>query len=316
MRLRVEVACSPLRCPKKERQLHARAFDELAAEYDTAFTESAIGRTLRALVWLRLEQAFKAPTRVLELGCGTGEDALSLARRGVDVVAVDASERMIQIARRKAQETDRHSGAGDRDRAPRNHGERPNRSEVATARAEFHCLPMQNLASAFDGQSFDGVLSNFGAINCVPDLPALVADVAARLRPGAPLVWVVMGRHVPWEWLWYLGRGNWTKAWRRLNRGGVRWRGLNILYPTPSELTKLLRPHFAIRRIAPLGVALPPSYAGAWLDRHPYLLKVLTRLEHLAQRWSVLASLSDHYIVEATRLPAEEIIVKASGVGR
>jgi SAM-dependent methyltransferase len=262
------------------------AFDELAAGYDAAFTESAIGKTLRALVWARLEQAFEAPKRVLELGCGTGEDALCLARRGVEVVAVDASSQMIQVARQKARASDSCNRA---------HGE--------AVRVEFHCLPIERLAPALDGQAFDGVLSNFGAINCVSNLPAVVADVASRLRPGAPLVWVVMGRYVPWEWLWYLLQGSWTKAWRRLNRGGVSWRGMHILYPSPAELTALLRPHFAIQRIAPIGVALPPSYVGAWLERRPRLLQALTRLEHMAQRWSVLAFVSDHYIVEATRLP-------------
>lgn len=270
--------------------MHARAFDELASDYDAAFTESAIGKALRAIVWSRLERAFSAPTRVLELGCGTGEDALCLARRGLEVVAVDASSRMIQVARQKAHEADRHNGE-------------PGKSAVA--HLEFHCLSMESLGPTLDGQSFDGVLSNFGAINCVADLPALVADVAARLRPGATLVWVVMGRHVPWEWLWYLAQGQWNKAWRRLRPGGVSWRGLRIFYPTPTELATVLRPHFAIRRIAPLGFALPPSYAGQWLERRPLLLKMLTRFEHLAQRWSALASLSDHYIVEATRLPTD-----------
>jgi SAM-dependent methyltransferase len=260
----------------------------MAPGYDEAFTESKIGRALRALVWSRLEHVFSAPGRVLELGCGTGEDALSLVRRGVDVVAVDASSGMIKVARQKAQ---------DRGLLADGFG-------AGAARAEFHCLPMESVGSAFEGQAFDGVLSNFGAVNCVPDLQGLVADVAARLRPGATLVWVVMGRHVPWEWLWYLLQGNWTKAWRRLRRGGVSWRGLRIFYPTPAELTALLRPHFAIRRIAPLGVALPPSYAGAWLERRPRLLQTLTRLEHRAQRWSSLARFADHYIVEATRLPA------------
>jgi SAM-dependent methyltransferase len=269
--------------------LRVTAFDELAAGYDATFTESAIGKTLRALVWSRIEQAFQASKRVLELGCGTGEDALHLARRGVEVVAVDASPRMIQVARQKA-----------RAAAPGNGGD-----QCESVRVEFHCLTMQQLAPTLDGQAFDGVLSNFGAVNCVPDLPALVADVASRLRPGAPLVWVVMGRYVPWEWLWYLLRGEWAKAWRRLNPGGVAWRGLNILYPSPSQLSALLRPHFAIRHIAPLGVALPPSYAGAWLERRPRLLKTLTRLECMAQRWSVLACVSDHYIVEATRLSVD-----------
>jgi SAM-dependent methyltransferase len=257
------------------------AFDDLAAGYDAEFTESAIGRTLRALVRSRFEQAFQASKRVLELGCGTGEDALGLASRGVEVVAVDASSRMIQVARQKAAAMDRNPGA---------------------PWVEFHCLPMEHLAPTLDGQAFDGVLSNFGAVNCVSDLPALVADVASRLRPGAPLVWVVMGRYVPWEWLWYLLRGEWTKAWRRLDPGGVSWRGLNILYPSPSQLIALLKPHFAIRQVAPLGVALPPTYAGAWLERRPRLLQALTGLEHKAQRWSALARVSDHYIVEATRL--------------
>lgn len=260
------------------------AFDELAAGYDAGFTDSAIGKTLRALVWSRLEQAFEASRRVLELGCGTGEDALWLERRGLEVVAVDASSRMIQVARQKI-------------------AARDSRGPGEAARVEFHCLPIEHLTPALDGQTFDGVLSNFGAVNCVSNLPAVVADVAARLRPGAPLVWVVMGRYVPWEWLWYLLQGSWSKAWRRLHRGGVSWRGMNILYPSPAELTALLRPHFAVRRIAPLGVALPPSYVGAWLERRPRLLKLLTRLEHVAQRWSALAFVSDHYIVEATRLP-------------
>jgi SAM-dependent methyltransferase len=254
--------------------LHAQAFDKLASDYDVAFTESAIGKALRGIVWSRFEQAFRPPQRVLELGCGTGVDALALARRGLEVVAIDASPGMIQVASQKA-------GPADR--------------------VAFHCLPMERVAATFEGQLFDGVLSNFGAINCVADLGALVSDVARCLRPGAPLVWVVMGRHVPWEWAWFLSQGQWSKAWRRLARGGVSWRGLNIKYPTPGELAKLLRPHFRIERIAPLGVALPPSYAGEWLVRQPRLSQALTKLEYRAQSWSGLARLSDHYIVEAAR---------------
>jgi SAM-dependent methyltransferase len=256
--------------------LQARAFDELAADYDATFSDSALGRTLRALVWSRLEQVFRAPQRVLELGCGTGVDALALARRGVEVVAIDASPGMIQVARQKA----------------------------AAGRVVFHCLPMERVGATFPGQLFDGVLSNFGAINCVADLGALVNDVALCLRPGARLVWVVMGRHVPWEWAWFLLQGQWSKAWRRLTPGGVGWRGLNIRYPTPGELKRLLRPHFRIERIAPLGVALPPSYAGEWLARRPRLSKLLTALELRAQGWSALAGFADHYVVEATRLDA------------
>ena len=255
------------------------AFDDMAGTYDATFTDTNVGRALREIVWSRLEQVFRPSQRILELGCGTGEDAVRLAGRGMKVVATDPSSRMLQMARCKAV------------------------IENCQEHIEFRRIAMEDIGSFAEGEVFDGVLSNFGAVNCVQDLQALVADVAARLAPGAPLLWVVMGRHAPWEWLWYLTRGRWHKAWRRLHPGGIEWRGLTITYPTPAQMKSLLLPHFTVTRLAPLGVALPPSYAAAWLDRSPFAAKVLTRLEWWAQRSSMLASCSDHFIVEAVRIP-------------
>jgi SAM-dependent methyltransferase len=268
--------------------LHDCAFDEMAGTYDATFTDTTVGRALRGIVWLRLEQVFRPSQRILELGCGTGEDAVRLASSGIRVVATDPSGGMIQIARRKAINGN------------------------CQERIEFRCLPMEDIGSFADGEVFDGVLSNFGAVNCAQNLQALVAAVAARLAPGAPLLWVVMGRNAPWEWVWYLMRGQWRKAWRRLSPGGVEWRGLTLSYPTPAEIRSLLRPHFTVTRLAPLGVALPPSYAAAWLDRSPVAASVLTRLEGWAQRFSLLASWSDHFIVEAVRLPHNPVHVTAT----
>jgi SAM-dependent methyltransferase len=259
---------------------HDCAFDDMAGTYDAKFTDTTVGRALREIVWSRLEQVFRPPQRILELGCGTGEDAVQLAGRGVRVVATDSSSQMIRVARRKAL-------IGD-----------------CQERIEFRCLAMEDIGSLPDGDEFDGVLSNFGAVNCVQDLKGLVADVAERLAPGAPLLWVVMGRHAPWEWFWYLMRGQWRKAWRRLRPGGSEWRDLIISYPTPAEMSSLLLPHFKVTRLAPLGVALPPSYASAWLDRLPVAARVLTRMERWAQGSSLLASWSDHFIVEAVRVPS------------
>ncbi|MGB2772026.1 MAG: methyltransferase domain-containing protein, partial [Anaerolineae bacterium] len=81
--------------------LSAAAFDDSAATYDDAFTESTIGRLLRAAVWRRLDAQFRAGDRVLELNCGTGADAIHLAQRGVHVLATDVSEAMLAVTRRK-----------------------------------------------------------------------------------------------------------------------------------------------------------------------------------------------------------------------
>lgn len=255
------------------------AFDELASGYDAAFGSTALGTSLRALVRERLEAAFAGRRRILEIGCGTGDDAIDLARRGLDVLATDAAPLMVRVAAAKA------AAAG------------------CAERIQFRCVPMERLGAELAGESFDGVFSNFGAINCARDFGRVAAGVAALLAPGAPLVWVVMGRHVPWEWAWFLARGQWRKAFRRTAKGGAAWRGLQISYPTPAELERALRPHFVSTSRRALGVVLPPTYASGWLERSPRALTALVRVERSLQRYAALAAFADHYIFEARRLP-------------
>lgn len=253
----------------------ASPFDQIAADYDSEFTESALARVLRARVWARLEARFDGRESLLELGCGTGEDAIHLARRGHRVLATDAAAQMIRVARLKAE----RAGVADRVR--------------------FLCAPMESLAGMLGQEVFDGVYSNFGAVNCVADLTALARMLASRLAPQAPLVFVAMGRHVPWEWAWYLARGDRGRAFRRLHPQGVDWRGLRIHYPTPATLGKQLAPWFAVARCSALGFALPPSYASTWLERRPRALAALRALDRAASRFT--ATLADHYILEAVR---------------
>lgn len=261
--------------------MQASAFDALAADYDVAFTDTPLGNTLRALVWARVERVFGNAHRILDLGCGTGEDAARLAARGKQVVAIDASASMVRQAQAKA----RARGCGHQ--------------------IQFHCGSMEQLDSVLAVADFDGVLSNFGAVNCVADLPALVRTVARRLIPGARLLWVPMGRYVPWEWAWYLLRAQPAKAWRRLARERVAWRGLTLGYPTPRQIRAVLQPCFRVDDVRALGFALPPSYAAAWVNRRPRVLAALNRLEQAGQQFPALASCADHYIVEATRLPTD-----------
>lgn len=51
-----------------------------------------------------LDGGLVAPCRALELGCGTGTNAIYLAQRGFDVTAVDAAPLAIETARRKTTE--------------------------------------------------------------------------------------------------------------------------------------------------------------------------------------------------------------------
>lgn len=258
-------------------------FDGLAAGYDAGFSHTALGCLLRRAVWRRLEASFRAGDRVLELGCGTGEDALHLARQGVRVVATDASPAMLAIARRKADD----AGVAAR---------------VATRR-----LAIEELAAAEwreaggDRPPFDGAWSNFGALNCIGDLAAAGRALAGLLRPGAPLLLCVMGPLVPWEWAWFLSRRQPAKAFRRLAPGGVRWRGQTVRYPSIRALSRAFAPAFRRRRVSAVGALLPPTYAEDWAARHPRLIARLARWEQRLQRCPPLPWLADHYLLELER---------------
>jgi SAM-dependent methyltransferase len=250
------------------------AFDDLAATYDRDFTASVVGQHQRRAVWRRLDAVFIPGMRVLEINCGTGEDAVFLARRGVSVVATDQSARMVAIARAKAAEA------------------------AVSDRVTFAELAVESLDEALG--RFDGVLSNFGGLNMVESLPDVARRLASLTNAGGTVVLCVMGRWVPWEWGWYLLRAQPRTAFRRV-KGHAEWRGHTVRYPTIAELRRAFRPEFRLSRAAAVGALLPPSYANAWASRHPRVVRLLDRWE---RRWETrwpLPALGDHVLVELVR---------------
>lgn len=254
------------------------AFDGLAAEYDSGFTDTPVGRRLRAAVWRRLDLHFGPGANVLEVNCGTGEDALHLGRRGVRVLATDIAPAMVAAAREKV------AGAGLAD----------------LVRVEQHAI--EDVGPGLG--TFDGVLSDFGGLNCVADLRRAAAGLSGCLRPGGVAVLCVMGPVVPWEWAWYLAHGQPRRAFRRFHRGGVPWRDLTIRYPSIRRLRSAFAPEFRVVRVAAVGALLPPSYAAAWAARHPRVLAALDRAERSAETVFPLPHLADHYLAELRRSAA------------
>ena len=259
--------------------LPTTAFDALARDYDAAFTDTLLGRTLRRALWRWLDRAFSPGSHVLEVNCGTGEDALHLAGRGVRVLATDASPGMLEVARAKL-------------------GNARLASNVEVR--ELGIEQLDALAHRYGG-ALDGAFSSFGGLNCVGDLAAAASSLAALLRPDARVVLCVMGRMVPWEWAWFLGRGQPGNALRRFTPGGTQWRGTTVRYPSIRATRRAFQSQFVVRRVGALGVLLPPPYVNAWAVRHPRVVERLDRWERRIEQWPVVPWLGDHYLLELER---------------
>lgn len=257
----------------------AAVFDGFAAEYDAHFTASALGRLLRRAIWRWLDRAFAPGARVLELNCGTGEDAIHLAHRGVHVLATDASASMLDRARIKIAEAGLTDAIDVR--------------QVAIERLDV-------LAPETRG-ALDGAFSSFGGLNCVADLHAVARSLADLLKPEARVVLCVMGPLVPWEWAWFLARGEAARAFRRLARGGVAWRGITVWYPSIRSTRRAFAREFRFRQVGGLGALVPPTYAETWARRHRWLVEQLDRWERRIETWPIVPWLGDHYLLELER---------------
>ncbi len=77
----------------------ARAFDSVANEYDGALGNNVLIQRMRAQVIARIVRTFPQGARLLDLGCGTGIDAVDLATRGYEILAIDSSTAMVQRTR-------------------------------------------------------------------------------------------------------------------------------------------------------------------------------------------------------------------------
>ena len=253
------------------------AFDSVAADYDGPRGNNDQIRDMRAEMWRWLDSEFPANGRLIDLGCGTGLDAIRMAQRGHLVTAADWSPRMVQRTR---------------DRAEREKVDGRVRS-IAMGAHELHDLNE-------DGH-YDGVYSNLGPLNCVPDLGEVSRECARLLRPGGRLVFTVIGRICPWEIAHYLRRGRWGRAAVRFARGVVPVSMNNhtiwTRYYGPREFYREFRPHFMLEHYRGMCVFSPPPYLTWIRERHPNLYRRLRQMDDRTSGWPLFRSMGDHFLI-------------------
>ena len=238
----------------------ATAFDKLARSYDEQWTRSPVGRLQRDAVWRHIEGLFPRGGTVLDLGCGTGEDALHLMNGGIRVEAVDSSSERVRVARERG--------------------------------VDARTLSIEDVG-ALDAR-FDGVISNFGAINCVEDVSLLRGALARLVRPGGSVAICAMGRFCLWETAYHLLSFRPGKAFRRFSRRfATSSIGVPVYYPSVGKLVRALRPDFELLRCYGVGVAVPPSY----IRLSTVTLRWLAAMDRWSAHWPLVWALSDHRLL-------------------
>ena len=253
-----------------------QAFDGVAADYDRSNADNPLLCSMRARVLAEITRHLRTRARILDLGCGPGTDALALARSGYSITAVDWSAAMVEEARRSVDA----SGVG--------------------RQVDVRHLGIQHLDRL--PETFDAAYSNFGPLNCVPNLSEAAFQIAARLRHGGVLVASVIGRVCPWEIALYLARGEWARATIRFADDFVpvplNGRTVWTRYYSPTEFeAAFLAAGFRRVSLCALSLFAPPPYLQHIAERWPSLTEALHRIDHIVGQWPGVRQWGDHFLI-------------------
>lgn len=139
--------------------LNDRDWNVRYVEGDTPWDSKLVSRELKKV----LQEQDIQPGRALELGCGTGTNAIYLAQKGFDVTAVDVSERALEMAVMQSQR--------------------------ASTNVSFVLQDVCNMHLAFE--PFDFVFDR-GCYHCARkiDLPGFLETVKRLTKPGT--LWLTL----------------------------------------------------------------------------------------------------------------------------
>ncbi|MCI4325857.1 MAG: methyltransferase domain-containing protein [Thermoplasmata archaeon] len=274
---------APTRPPNEYAEWLEAEFDNVAEEYDHHITGNRMNRLLRDRSLAQLRATFAGRRHLLEVGCGSGMETLPLLQAGHEVVAVDISERMLAVVRRKA----RDAGVSERLRT-----------------VKLRARDLADLGSVDQLPELDAAYSTYGALNCEPELGPMAEALGRLLRRGSPLILGVYNRWCLFELAGYsLALQGHRALGRRTNPvlvGSSRF-CIDVYAYSVSDVDRSFRPWFERRRIEGVPALLPPSDLTSYAERFARRFDRLARWDAALGRRFPFSHLGDHFLATYER---------------
>ena len=253
------------------------AFDRYAEDYDQYFTTAPGVSFHRSMIhrYLQSNILIREGMDILELNCGTGEDALFFGLANQNVLATDNSAEMIKIAKRKC---------------------------LDLQNVKFLQLDINDLQLLESDSRFDLIFSNFGGLNCLDnDGMKFLMDSSARLlNHGGRFIAILMPRYALWELGYFLLHGQINNAFRRrTGYAEVLLHGFRVpvWYYSPQRIKSIAATHFHCHGCFPVGLFSPP--VGAALNRSGRILSDISDiLDRICWKITSFSGISDHYLID------------------
>jgi len=260
----------------------AEAFTRQSVIFDQLYAGDSIIEYKRQRVRDHILNNARPNCDMLELNCGTGEDALYFAKRGYNIHATDISPGMLDVFRKKL-ETTQCSG------------------NISIEECSFTDLDHMN-----NRKQFDYIYSNFGGLNCTGELGKVLQSLNELVAPGGIITLVIVSRFCLWETL-LIFKGRFKTALRRFfsskgRKAHVEGVYFKCWYYSPSFVKKYLASNFELISTEGLCAVVPPSYFENFAFKHPKLYEFLKKQESkLKTKWP-WKYMGDYFIVSYRKI--------------
>lgn len=255
----------------------AEAFTKQSRVFDQLYNDDLIIQYKRQRVREHILKYVQPACTMLELNCGSGEDAIYFAKKGFTVHATDVSTGMLEVLKQKIDS----NGYSDK---------------VSLEECSFTELEYLQVR-----QSFDYVYSNFGGLNCTAELEKVLSSLNTIVNPGGVITLVIISKFCLWETL-ILFKGRFKTATRRFfsNKGRkahVEGNFFKCWYYSPSFIKKHLQTDFDLLSVEGLCTIVPPSYIENFGEKYPKVFRFLKKKEdQLRNRWP-WKFIGDYFII-------------------
>lgn len=257
----------------------SEAFSKQSLVFDDLNAENKLSQYLRAQFRNEILTQLKPNSKILELNCGTGLDAIFFAEQGHRVLATDNASGMINELTAKITTN--------------------NLNElIQTQLCSFHHL------DKIKDKKFDYIISNFGGLNCTKDLQAVLKQFSGLLNKGGKITLMIMPIICPWELIMIL-KGQFKTAFRRFRKdtpAHIEGVYFHCYYYNPSYIQRVLNKDFKQVTLKGICITVPPEFYQNFVERYPKLFKVLSEVDSVIGKFFPFTYCCDHYLITLEKI--------------
>ncbi|HEV2389742.1 MAG TPA: class I SAM-dependent methyltransferase, partial [Nitrososphaerales archaeon] len=238
----------------------AEAFDSASEEYDFTIGGNFINVWIRERSIRELLDVVRGDDVLLEIGCGTGTEAIRVSRDVRGIVATDISPRMIALLQRKIE------------------ARKLKNIQPVQARA----IDVKRAEDYLPGGRARVVYSFNGALNCEVEFKRFPQELWDVMEPGGLFVCSVRNRFCLEESLVQgalLRFRSMTPRKRQPKMVSVGGMDIPAYYYYPWEFASAFKPYFEVKKEVALPAIIPPPYLNDLYVKLRSRLKLLERAD-------------------------------------